>query len=298
MNKKAIFTTGATGKIGKHLIDALDNTKYEVYALCRNEKLNFNSSPKVILGDLSDVNSYAPVFRNDIDIVVHMGAVTHANDIKEYYNINAAATSELIKLCEYNKVKKFIFISTRAISDRGGHYSKSKLMAEAYIKSSKLAWVIMRLGEVYGFSNGQGVDFILNSIKKMPIVPIIGNGKYGIAPVHESDVVSVIIKAIEKDGIEGKIYNIAGPENFTYNEFIDRILKFYKIRKIKIHIPRIFAWTFLKISSLIFKKDSSLTMDQLPRLFSEKSYDISEASRDLGFNPSVLENFINNNERI
>ena len=298
MNKKIIFITGATGKIGKHLIDALDIAKYDVYALCRNEKFNFNSSPKVILGDLLDVSSYAPVFKNHIDIVVHLGAVTHTNDISEYYKINAAATSELIKLCKSNKVNKFIFISTRAISDKGGHYSKSKLMAETYIKASKLTWVIMRLGEVYGFSNGQGVDFILNSIKKMPIVPIIGNGKYGIAPVHESDAVSAIIKAIEKDGIEGKIYNIAGPENFTYNEFIDRILKFYKIRKIKVHIPRIFAWAFLKISSVIFKKGSFLTMDQLPRLFSEKPYDISEASQDLGFNPSALENFIINNERI
>jgi len=298
MNKKIIFITGATGKIGRHLIDALDSTKYGVYALCRNEEFNFNLSRKVILGDLSDVSSYAPIFKNNIDTVVHLGAVTHTNDINEYYRINAAATLELIKLCESSKIRKFIFISTRAISDRGGHYSKSKLMAETYIKASKLTWVIMRLGEVYGFSNGRGVDFILNSIKKMPIVPIIGNGKYGIAPVHESDAVSVIIKAIEKDGIEGKIYNIAGPENFTYNEFIDRILDLYKIRKIKVHVPRIFVWAFLKISSVIFKKGSFLTIDQLPRLFSEKSYDISEAARDLGFNPSALENFINNSGRI
>lgn len=298
MNKKIIFITGATGKIGRHLIDALDIAKYDVYALCRNEKVNFNSLPKVILGDLSDVSSYMPVFKNHIDILIHSGAVTHTNDINEYYKINAAATSELIKLCELNNVKKFIFISTRAISEKGGHYSTSKLMAETYIKASKLNWVIMRLGEVYGFSNGQGVDFILHSIKKMPIVPIIGNGKYGIAPVHESDAVSAIIKTLERDGIGGKIYTIAGPENFTYNEFIDRILKLYKIRKIKIHIPRIFAWALLKICSVLFKKGSFLTMDQLPRLLSDKSYDISEASRDLGFNPSTLENFIGNNERV
>lgn len=297
MNKKIIFITGATGKIGKHLLDSLDSTKYIVYALCRNEKFNFNSSPNIVLGDLLEVSSYEPVFKNHIDIVIHLGAVTHTNDINEYYKMNAAATSELIKLCESNEVKKFIFISTRAISDKGGYYSESKLMAETYVKVSKLTWVIMRLAEVYGFSNGQGVDFILNNIKKMPIVPIIGNGKYRIAPVHESDTVSAIIKAIEKDGIEGKIYDIAGPENFTYNEFIDKILELYKIRRIKIHIPRFFAWVFLKICSVIFKKGSSLTMDQLPRLFSEKSYDISEASRDLGFNPSALEKFIINNER-
>jgi len=298
MNKIRVFMTGGTGKIGKRLIEKMDLSKYDVYVLCRNKEHELIPLLKVVLGDLAESESYSSVFKNKIDIVVHMGAITHTNNVSKYYKINAEATSELIKLCESSGIKKFVFISTRAISDKGGHYSRSKAMAETYVRQSGLKWVIMRMAEVYGIPGGEGVDLVLDRIKNMPIVPIIGNGEYSIAPVHVSDAVSVIIRAIEKDGINNKLYNVAGPENFTYNEFIDRILKLSGLRKIKIHIPVIFVSVFLRIYAAISKSESLLVMDQLPRLLSNKSYDISEAFRDLDFKPLSLENFIGKDERI
>ena len=298
MSKRSVFITGATSKIGKHLIDKLDLSKYDVYALCRDKDHSLTPLVKIISGDLSDPGSYSPVFENHIDTVVHLGAVTHTNRIDRYYKINAEATQELVKSCEASAVKRFIFISTRAISDKGGDYSKSKAMAETYVKESGLSWVIMRLAEVYGICSDEGVDLILNNIKKMPVVPIIGDGEYSIAPVHVSDAVSAIIAVIEKDGIRNKLYNIAGPENFTYSGFIEKILGLYGITKIKIHIPVFFASALLRIYAMVSKKDSSLVIDQLPRLLSDKSYDISEASRDLGFSPSSLEGFIGKNGRV
>lgn len=297
MSKKTIFITGATGKIGKRLLNKIDFSKYDIYALCRDKYYNLVPSVKIISGDLSDSSSYSSVFENHIDTVIHLGAITHTNYIERYYKINTEATRELIRACKSNKINRFIFVSTRAISNEGGDYSKSKAMAETYVKTSGLDWIIMRLSEVYGISDNEGVDFILNNIKKMPIVPIVGNGKYSISPVHVSDVVSAIIKAIEKDGIKDKIYNIAGPENFTYNEFIEKILRLYKVRKIKMHIPGSFVWILLKIYFMISRNDYP-AIDQLPRLFSDKLYDISEASRDLGFNPLSLGNFIGKNGRV
>ena len=170
-------------------------------------------------------------------------------------------------------------------------------MAEAYVKESELDWIIMRLSEVYGITEEEGVDFLINHIKQMPIVPIIGNGEYSISPVHVSDVISAIIKVIDKAEIKNKVYNIVGPENFTYNGFIERISGLYKVRKIKVHIPTSFVWILLKIYFMI-SRSYYPAIDQLPRLFSDKLYDLSEASRDLDFKPLSLENFISKDGRV
>ena len=296
MNKKNIFITGVTSKIGRHLVDRLDLSKYCIYALYRSRSRITDPRLNFVYGDLSDPAGYSSVFNNNIDAVVHLGAVTHTNDIDKYYRINAEATVALIKLCESKNVKRFIFVSTRAISDNGGPYSRSKSIGEMHVKGSALNWVILRLSEVYGVSGNEGVDLILDTVKKMPVIPVVGSGEYSLAPVHISDAVLAIKTAIEKEDIKNKIYTIAGPENFTCDAFIDKAMKLNNVRKAKIHIPEILVKIFLKFHAMVSDDDTPPVMVQLPRLLSGKSYDITEASRDLDFRPFGLENFIGKNE--
>jgi len=283
MNKK-IFLTGASGKIGRFVIKELLNKEYDLFLLCRKKIEEFNN-PRItiIIGDILNPNSYISKL-DEIEIVLHIAAITHTNNIQQYYEVNSKATLELLKACETNHIKRFIFISTRAISEEGGHYCKSKLLAEQYVQESGLDWVIVRLAEVYGVSGKEGVDMIINNIHKFPIVPIIGDGNYKLAPVHISDAVYSIVKVVEKPEKVNKIYNIAGPESFTYNVFINQVLKWKKITKIKVHIPILIFYFLVKFFALIFKK-SLITKDQVPRLLCNKSNDISLAINELSFNP-------------
>jgi len=174
MNEQNIFITGITGKIGRALIPRLDFSHYDIYALCRNTDYHFNQPLKIIKGNLSEPESYSTVFHHNIHTVVHLGAVTHTGDPAEYYRINEEATRKLIRLCEDHKINRFVFISTRSISDNGGNYSRSKLLAETHTINSSIDWVIIRLSEIYGISENEGVDFILNRIKKCLLFPSLG----------------------------------------------------------------------------------------------------------------------------
>ncbi|MCK5451335.1 MAG: NAD-dependent epimerase/dehydratase family protein [Candidatus Omnitrophica bacterium] len=286
-----IFITGAAGKIGKELLKTLLDKGFDnITVLCRTEeeKSSF-SEMKItpIVGDLLNDYSYSS-YLEDVDMVVHMAAITHTNDISKYYQINSEATLNLISRCEEYGVKNFIYISTRAIAPTGGAYSKSKLMAEKHVKESCLDWMIIRPAEVYGVAGKEGVDMILNNIHKFPFVPIIGDGEYEIAPVHISDVIKAIVSVIERADRKSRIYNIAGPESFTYNQFIAKVLDLKGIKKRKINIPVYVFRILAKGLALVFK-DRFIAVDQLPRLLSEKSSDISVAVRDLDYNPVKLE---------
>jgi NADH dehydrogenase len=157
-------------------------------------------------------------------------------------------------------------------------------MAENHVQESKMKWIIVRLSEVYGISGEEGIEMIMNNILKMPFVPIIGNGSYRLAPVYIDDAVDSIIKVIKNTKAEGRIYNIAGPEGFSYNDFIDKVLRSKGIRRIKIHIPVSIFSFLIKILSIISRRNI-ITKDQVPRLLCEKSEDISLAKDELGFNP-------------
>ena len=286
-----IFITGASSKIGCTLVKNISDKAWQVVVLIRDPFKAFDvSGVKVVQGDLLDPESYTAGLEG-IDTVLHMAAVTHTNNADMYYAVNTDATLKLIEASQAKGVKRFIYISTRAISAEGGHYAKSKLAAEEHVKNSSLDWVIVRLAEVYGSSGKEGVDMIMDNIHKFPFVPVIGDGKYKVAPIHVSDAVSSIISVIEKADIKSRIYNIAGPESFTYNQFIDRVLEIKHLKKMKVHIP-VAVFRFLAGFSVILFKDRFIAMDQLARLFSEKEEDISIAEKELSFAPSSLEDII------
>ena len=294
MPSRIIFLTGATGKIGRPLLKIIAGGDYNIVSLIRRGEIPGISGPNIryLFGDIADTASYESSL-SGVDTVVHMAAVTHTNDTDEYHRLNAAATLDLIRACRVRGVKRFIFISTRAISPSGGGYSRSKIAAEQYVKESALDWVILRLAEVYGIEGNTGVDMVLRDIERLLFLPVIGRGDYKIAPIYVSDVVLTIARVIGDDSIKHKIYNLAGPESYTVNEFIDAVSKIKNIKRIKIHIP-VFLISICAPILSIFLKDHSFVSDQLQRLLCDKSDDISLAAKELDFRPITLEKYLQN----
>ena len=170
----------------------------------------------------------------------------------------------------------------------GGPYSQSKLEAEKLIKDSRMKWLIIRPSQTYGHqSSGSSVDMLIWCIKNFIFVPVIGDGTAQLSPVLFDDLVQGITSLIISDGLENETIILAGPQQYTYNEFIDRVAKFYKVKRIKIHISA----TIIKFLINILTKFgfTKLVPDQVPRLLSKYSYDIFVAKEKISYSPCNLE---------
>lgn len=291
MPRQTLFITGVAGKIGSFLLDSLCGKGYLIRALFQDKAPSFkNQEIQSIVGDLLQPESFAFALQG-VSTVIHLAGITHTNDISRYYRVNSYGTLQLLKLCKRHGVKRFIFISTRAICETGGDYSRSKRIAEKYVRESGLEWVVLRLGEIYGTKASKGIDAVLDYVERFPVIPVIGNGEYSVMPLYVADAVLSIVKVLEREYLHGRIYTIAGPEVLSYNELIDKILSVKMARKIRLHIPFILTKILADISALI-RKDAFLVKDQLPRLSCKKSNDISLAVAELGFAPVKIEDAI------
>lgn len=267
-----ILITGAQGLIGKKLVSKLKETNHTITILSRKG---------MVRGDLLSTPSLEKATEN-IDLVIHLAGITHTNNEQLYYDVNTKGTKNLIEASIKNSVKRFIYISTRAASSEGGAYAYSKLLAEKEVIKSSLDWIILRPAEVYGAGEKEAISRLIKIIQKSFFVPVLGNGKYTLAPVYVEDVISAIVACLNKN-ISKKIYTIAGPEEITYNALIDKISNYINVKRIKIHVPVL----FFRIASLIFllSNKTIFVRDQIPRLICKKSSDIHETSRDLHFFP-------------
>mgnify|MGYP001600117598 CR=1 FL=1 len=284
-----ILITGASGIIGKKLIQKFNSTDHSIRIFSRKKKSDIQNTVEYFAGDIRSIESLEKA-TSRIDIIIHMAGVTHTHDQKLYYTVNFEGTKNILLAAKKNLVKKFVFVSSRTASINCGAYAHSKLLAERVVQDSGMDWVIVRPSEVYGAGDSDAISHLIQNMKRGFFIPVMGSGKYILCPVYIDDVVDGIFAAATKNNIHNKIYVLGGPEKMTYINLIDRLEKIFQAKKIKIYIPLIFIRFLAFIFSIL--KINVLVSDQIPRLTCDKPTDISEAVKDLNYKPRSFEDGI------
>lgn len=155
-----VFVTGASGKIGRYLIDELIKRGYKVFALGRNKnKIKRNPLIEIIEADILDIEKY----KNQLcscDYVFHLAAYQNIFDkkIDEFERVNIEGTKTIIESIKKSNIKKFFYISTTMVLgkvDMKNFYANTKSRALKFVKKSKIPWVVIypsiviNLGEDY-----------------------------------------------------------------------------------------------------------------------------------------------------
>ncbi|GJL79442.1 MAG: NAD-dependent nucleoside diphosphate-sugar epimerase/dehydratase [Nitrospinaceae bacterium] len=281
-----LLITGASGGLGRRLIPSLlarENIK--IRTLAHRSQVKFPDC-ETVAGALEDFDSLVAATEG-IDAVLHLAALTHSPNEADYFKINGEGTKNLIAACRRNKIRRFIFMSSGAAHPEGGAYSESKLAAEAIVKQSGLPWLILRPREVYGTEGKEGINQLMTWVRKFPVIPVIGDGRYSLNPVFIDDVVTATVESVFQTGVVGKTFALAGTEEIAYAALIDRLAGFFGVRVWKLFIPiPLLKWMVLLLNGLNIK---TLVPDQIPRLLCDKSSRGDPEIPLLNFKPRNLE---------
>ncbi len=217
--------------------------------------------------------------------VVHLAGVTHARRPGSYRLVNVDGTRVLVSAAEEEGVGRFVFVSSRTATEKGGAYSVSKLDAEAIVRSSKLAWTIVRLPEVYGAGGAEGVDRIIRrAVAGEPIV-IAGRGQDEVCPMHLEDAVAACLGALTAQAAVRQTYTLAG-ECMTTRRFAEVCLAHLGSKSRIVKVP---SWVVRVACVLARVLPLPVYPDQFDRLKSVKPPPSAHASRELGFVSRSLE---------
>jgi len=187
-----VLITGGAGYIGTKLVKKLsvekdieqiivyDNLTRGNYNLFLVDKIKNHHKIKFIQGDILDSRTLKKAL-NGIDVVYHLAAkVTSpfANVNLHYYEqINNWGTAELTYAIEASNVKKVVYMSSMGVygfseeeiteaspTNPMSYYAISKLKGEHHIKrlSNKVDTIILRCGNVYGYSRSMRFDAVIN----------------------------------------------------------------------------------------------------------------------------------------
>jgi uncharacterized protein YbjT (DUF2867 family) len=183
-----ILVAGATGNVGRPLVEQLVQAGHQVRALTRNpSKANLPAGAKVVAGDLTKPETLVSAMEG----VESLHLINFGGD--DYAPLQTGP--EIMALAEKAGVKRVTVL-------RGG----TETSVEEAAKASSLAWTFI---EPVEFMSG-ALDYA-ESIRTEGVVrqPFADRKT---AAVHDADIAAVAAVALTSDGHGGKSYIITGPE--------------------------------------------------------------------------------------
>ena len=271
MSKNKIITIlGASGQVGRYLINKLSTKNYRIVACTRNAYKNNFLKTQANFGslDLEQINMFDEenlrhVIKNSNIVINTIGVLYSKNKKNSFKNIHVLLPDIISKLCNEYKVEKLIHLSALGIEQStDSDYALSKLEGEKVILNNFNKSIVIRPSIIFSRDDKFTTKF-MSMLSILPIFPIYYNGLTKFQPIYCGDLCEVVSKILELDKINN-IIECGGPEILNFKEILEILLKQIDKKRILIPVPYFIA----KLQSKIFElfPNPLLTYDQLKLL--------------------------------
>jgi len=266
-NQKIIAIFGAGGFIGKHLIRQLTKLDYRIKVATRNPYLKGYLKPlgnpgqiELFKTNIFNSEEIKQVLKN-CDYTINLVGILHETSKQKFTKIHANFPYLLSNLCNEFEVKKLIHISALGVQKKHeSKYIQSKLEGEKNIQDIFKSSIILRPSVVFG-PGDKFFNMFASFAQFSPILPLIGGGKTKFAPIYVGDVAKAIVRTLEINNTEKKIYELGGPKNYTFKQLMEILLLTIKKKRLLVPIP----WGLAKFQSYFLQMmpNPLLTPDQI-----------------------------------
>lgn len=248
-----VLVTGGTGVVGEAAVTELTRRGHSVRLLSRNAARDAAQWPEAVEPWPASVTQVDKLLgsADGCDLILHVaGIVAEEQPEITFENVNVGGTRNMVQEAERARAGRFIYVSSLG-ADRGeSAYHKSKRAAERIVEKFHGGWIILRPGNVYG-PGDEVVSLLLNMVRTLPAVPVIDGGDDPFQPVWVEDLARAIGDAVERTDLHGQILEIAGAEETSTNDLVNRFALITGRNPVRVPVPGFIAGAAAAVADII-----------------------------------------------
>jgi NADH dehydrogenase len=218
--------------------------------------------------------------------VVHLAAVTSSSGRSgDSFKVNVAGSHAVALAARAAGVDKLIYLGSQATNE--GAYSTTKRKAVAAIRMAGIEPILLRPSLVYGPGDRGLFARIVKFVRVLPVVPLIGDGRYPMRPIHVDDVAAAIIGAIEH-GIPGSSYDLSGGSEILFRDLLVAIGQAIGRRPRLLNVPPAPVFAGSVLATRLWER-FPISPDMIRGLTNPVILDGRASERALGFRARPIE---------
>jgi nucleoside-diphosphate-sugar epimerase len=278
MKKNKIVLPGGAGLVGQNLVARLKAKGYKNIVVLDKHPTNLavlkQVQPDITAeyADLAEPGDWQRHFK-DADVVVMLQAQIGGTDYQEFVRNNLDSTRLILDEIKTNQIPYLVHISSSVVeSVADDFYTNTKKEQERMVLESGIPCPVLRPTLMFGWFDRKHLGWLSRFMKKVPVFPIPGDGRYMRQPLYVGDFCNIIISCIE-NSIAAGIYNISGHEKVDYIDIIREIKRATRANTLITKIPYGLFYSLLWIWEL-FDKNPPFTTQQLAALSAKDEFEV------------------------
>lgn len=288
MAQTRVVVFGGTGFLGREIVRQLTSCDQPVRIAARHP-----AEPALARTDAS-IDQHAVDIRNDDAVASAIHGSSGVVNAVSLYAEQGDVTFEAIHVegaariarCARNAGARLVHISGIGADPA----SPSKYIAvrghgEAAVQTEHADAVIVRPSVMFG--SDDAFLSVLETVTRLPVVPLFGNGGTRLQPVHVDDVAMAVNRILTPPFPEGKFFELGGGRIYSYREILELALQQLGRRRVLMPVP-FSAWKILAYTTS-FLPHAPLTTDQVMLMQADNIADSNTSGfSDLGIEPRSL----------
>jgi NADH dehydrogenase len=297
MRNKIVTVVGGTGFVGRYVVKLLATRGYTIRVIARNPELALHLKTagdvgQVVLvpGNLARPQSLQGKLDNSW-AVVNLVGILFESTRQNFSAVHAKGAEKLAQLAKPAGAERFVHMSSLGVDKMvKSKYAHTKAMGEKAVRAAFPEATILRPSVIFG-----NEDQFFNSFASMAqlfrALPLIGGGHTKFQPVYVNDVAQAVVAALEKDSTQGEIYELGGPDTYSFRELLKYVCKVTGRSPLMLPIPFGLASLIGYFTQLLPRPP--ITHDQVGMLEHDSVVSIgAKTFRDLGITPTALETVV------
>lgn len=259
-----ILLSGATGYIGKRLLPLLLEEGHNVICCVRNEARSKvpddrEDQVEVIKVDFLEKESLR-VIPGDIDAAYYL-IHSMSGGSKDFDEKEEAAAINFRDALNKTNARQVIYLSGIINEDKLSKHLASRKRVEEILHSGKYQCTTLRAGIIIG-SGSASFEIMRDLVEKLPVMVAPKWLNTLCQPIAIRDVLTCLIRSLDRRELYDKNFDIGGPDVLTYKEML---LEFARVRKLKRRIhtvpvmtPRLSSYWLYFVTSTSYPLATSL----------------------------------------
>ena len=291
MKQKEILLFGASGQIGRNLIRKLSKKNYKITAVTRDVHgsgyiLKTQANPGYLeIVELKNfkIDKIEELIKKS-SICINLIGILYEKKKDDFKLLHSDLPALLANKAKKFNLEKFIHISALGIEQAlDSKYARSKLEGEKRVRENFGKSIIIKPSIVYSVDDKFSTKF-MSLLSILPLMPLYYNGKTKFSPIHVIDLVDLIVNILDSNE-KNLILECVGPEEITFKEIIQKLLKSIGKKRVLLPLPTPIAKLTAKFFQLF--PNPLLTEDQLIMLkYNNCKSEIYKNNFDLGYVPT------------